>query len=294
MSATLENADTVRYELYAAKNDVGTVALGLIADSGLYSYTVNGVTKSVADASGQIVASAGDQVKIERVGGSLVIILLNSVGAPIGGGDPINQNPGYYYYRNVFTKNGNNKILRWSLLVEDGGTISDVKTTSIFNHYAGLSTAVEDDIVSAVLEFAFDVGTTLITNTTLSTYMGFSGDTTPIAYDGSPAKLTAPEPPQGLSENAGVIVAIDGLGKLDSHDGSSFSRSMSNMLYVLNTPDVLGQLLQIDVAAPFYLNMDNKFPINVNELRVRFLTVAGGTVLKFIAKPSLTILIDSN
>jgi hypothetical protein len=123
--------------------------------------------------------------------------------------------------------------------------------------------------------------------------MGFSGDTNAIYYEGLPAKLRAPEPPQGLSENTGVVVSVDGLGKLDSHDGSAFSRSMSNMIYVLNTPDALGQLLQIDVAAPIYLNMNNKFPLNINELRVRFLAFAGGTVLKFIGKPSLTILIDS-
>ena len=292
LSATLDNADAIFYELYAAKSALDTITFGVAAKNGFYEYIVNGAAKPVVDVSGAIVASAGDKIILKKVGGSLAIYINDSAGDPVGAGDPVNLNPGLYYYRDVFTKNQNNEILHWSMIVEDGGTISDVKTTSISNHYAGLTTAVQDDLVEAFLAFSYDVGT-IINNPILSTYMGWSGDTNALLYDGAPAKLRAPEPPQGISENAGVVVVIDGLGKLDSHDGSGFSKSMSNILYVLNTPDVLGQLLKLDVAAPFYLNMNNKFPININELRIRFLAFAGGTVLKFISKPSVTVLIDS-
>jgi hypothetical protein len=294
MQATLKNPDTVLHSLYAAKTVSSPIVFGVNAQNGFYNYVENGISHAVVDATGQIPASAGDKVTIDKVGASLAIYLADAGGNPIGSGDPINSQPGLYFYENVFSKTQNNQILHWSIIVEDGGGVSAVQTTSISNHYAGLTTAVQDDIVEAILAFRYlNGGTDTINNPTLSTYMGFSGDTDPFYYEGSPAKLRAQEPPQGLSENAGVIVAIDGLGKLDSHDGSSFSRSMSNMLYVLNTPDILGQLLQLDVAAPFYLNMNNKFPLNVNELRIRFLAFAGGNVLKFIGKPSLTILIDS-
>jgi hypothetical protein len=294
MQATLKNPNTILHNLYASKTPTSPIVFGVNAQNGFYNYVENGVSHAVVDATGQIAASADDNVSIQKVGASLAIYLTDAAGDPIGSGDPINSQPGLYFYENVFTKTQNNQILHWSIIVEDGGGVSNVQTTSISNHYAGLTTAVQDDIVEAILAFRYlNGGTDTINNPTLSTYMGFSGDTDPFYYEGSPAKLRAGEPPQGLSENAGVVVTIDGLGKLDSHDGSAFSRSMSNMLYVLNTPDVLGQLLQLDIAAPFYLNMNNKFPINVNELRIRFLAVAGGSVLKFVGKPSLTILVDS-
>jgi hypothetical protein len=292
LQATLKNPDTILHSIYAAKTATSSATFGVNAQNGTYNYVENGISHGIVDDNGLVPASSGDKVTISKYGGSLLILLEDSYGAPIGTG--FNAGPGEYLYENVFNKTQNNEILHWSIIVENGGGVSDVETTSISNHYSGLATSVDDYPVQAFIGFYYQSGFDVIDNPTLSTYMGFSGDTNIILYEGLPAKLRAPEQPQGLSENAGVVVAIDGLGKLDSHDGSAFSRSMSNMIYVLNTPDTLGQLLQLDVAAPFYLNMNNKFPINVNELRIRFLAFAGGSVLKFIGKPSLTILIDSS
>jgi hypothetical protein len=117
-----------------------------------------------------------------------------------------------------------------------------------------------------------------------------------IPYKGNPAHLQAREELLGLASYPGILITVDGLGPLESFDGSIDSRSQSNIVYVINDLSVVtSNQLQLDIPAPFYLNLKNSAPININELRAQFLPSSGSVTNKaisFSGKPSLTLLID--
>jgi hypothetical protein len=298
IKAALTAPDTIYHNIYAAETETSEVLFGVNATGGKYFARISNTSYPISDVSGQILAAAGDIITLTNYGGDIRVYIENSAGAAKGAGSGLpNNTAGYYFFLNKISQQENNTVTHWSIAVDDGGGVSNVQTTSIRNHLSteGLSLhSLKDNPINAFIQFTFigDITSVEVNNYTLATYMGFNGIQTQIAYSGTPAILTAPEVPQGVSENPGVLITLDGLGSLDSHDGANESRSQSNILYVLNTPDVLGQSLQLDVAAPFYLDLNNKYPVNVNELRCRFLPFAGGkTALKFQGKPSVAILI---
>jgi hypothetical protein len=101
---------------------------------------------------------------------------------------------------------------------------------------------------------------------------------------------------KGLPQYPGILVVVDGLGAFQSFDGASTSRSQDNIIYVLHDLSVVNaNIIQLDVPAPFYLDINNSNPINVNELRVRLLPASGqenNPVLTFTGKPCVTLLIE--
>jgi len=132
----------------------------------------------------------------------------------------------------------------------------------------------------------------------LATFAGFGmNGSSIIPYKGRPAHLEARETLVGLAAYPGLLISVDGLpGLLESFDGSKDSRSQSNVVYVVNDLSVVtSNQLQLDIPAPFYLNLKNSAPVNINELRARFLPSAGSLTNKaitFSGKPTLTLLID--
>jgi hypothetical protein len=131
----------------------------------------------------------------------------------------------------------------------------------------------------------------------LAIYLGFglSGGSL-ITYSGNPAKVSGRAPLTGLPSYPGILVTIDGLGPLQSYDGAGASKAPDNILYVLNDLSVVsGNQLQLDIPAPFFLDINNANPININELRARFLPATGqkqNPSLSFSGNPSITLLID--
>jgi hypothetical protein len=100
---------------------------------------------------------------------------------------------------------------------------------------------------------------------------------------------------EGIASYPGILVVIDGLGPLQSYDGAGTSKAPDNILYVLNDLAMANNTLRLDIPAPFYLDMNNSSPLNVNELRVRFLPATGqkqNPALSFSGNPSVTLLID--
>lgn len=134
-------------------------------------------------------------------------------------------------------------------------------------------------------------------NNLLATYCGFALiGTSQIPFNGNPAVIKGRDQMLGVAVYPSILVAVDGLGPLQSYDGSSDSKSQDNIVYCINDLTVIkSNQLQLDVPNYFSLNINNNAAINVSELRARFLPSAGSAsnrALTFSGKPSLSLLIE--
>lgn len=181
---------------------------------------------------------------------------------------------------------------RWYITMDLGCAITDSRCTVLYN--LPDNAVLTDSEVTASLQFK---NANDLTNMILAIYLGFglSGGSL-ITYSGNPATVSGRAELTGLPSYPGILVTIDGLGMLESYDGAGTSKAPDNILYVLNDLSVVsGNQLQLDIPAPFYLNMNNANPININELRARFLPATGqkqNPSLAFSGNPSITLLID--
>lgn len=290
--------------------DIHVNARHLVSDEAVYGFkttgsvynrTINNISAEILDSTGATIAVAnGDSVFIETYGGNLRFSITDAAGD--GKGSGFGTTPpvaGQYFYQNVISRIVNNETLHWTLLMEEGTKIENCGYSCLSNYAKPYSTdaAIKDSPVSAVLQFVTsDDPTEAVSNPTLATYAGFGGIFSAIPYEGNPASLRAPEPMLGLANNGAILVTLDGIGRLQSFDGASQSKSAENIVYVLNSTATLGQYLQIDMQKILYLDLDNEREVNVNQLRVRMLSVAGyqgeNRVLKFLGSPSFTFVID--
>ena len=181
---------------------------------------------------------------------------------------------------------------RWTIDMENSSKIDSCRATTVYG--AGGIQTLKDSNCNAVLQFKTPSDKV---NVVLGQYLGFGSDGgSDIAYSGNPATVSGRTGMSGFLTYPGIIVALDGLGPLQSFDGGAKSRAPDNIIYVLNDLKQLSNnLLQVDIPSPFYLDLNNPQPINVNELRARFLPATGyeeNPVLSFLGNPSLTLLID--
>jgi hypothetical protein len=240
---------------------------------------------NIVDSTGATIATAdGDIIKMEVYGGTVVIRIEDDAGVGKGAGN--NGVAGEYLYTNAISKAENNLKLYWSMLVAPGAVVEEVL----------YQTLAADTNITALCGLKFVTSTATVPNSKLATYCGFGGQLSLISYEGNPAILKAPEPLLGLNSFGSILITLDGIGKIASFDGSALSKSADNIIFVLNSPATYGQYVQVDVANIFYLDLDNSTDLNVNQLRVRFLSGAGyqskERVLKFLDNPSVSILID--
>lgn len=181
---------------------------------------------------------------------------------------------------------------RWYMSMSGNVAITSCACTTLYN--VPDNSLLTDSEVSASLQFK---NVNDLTNMLLAIYLGFglSGGSL-ITYTGNPATVSGRGELTGLPSYPGILVTIDGLGPLQSYDGAGASKAPDNILYVLNDLSIVsGNQLQLDIPAPFYLDMNNAHPINVNELRARFLPATGqkqNPSLAFSGNPSITLLID--
>jgi hypothetical protein len=285
-SATLNNANTNRVSIYAQggvgnfNNPQGDL-YGFEASGGTYYSIVNSSTSPIA-----ISASANDQVIIELFNKSLKITINDSAGTLKGIFSAINQVKEKYY------NTGN--PLNWGMVGVSGTIVSNAFCTRLTNSPTSNKHQLTDDYIFAGLRFE---NASNVVNRQLALFLGFpTAGNSLEEYSGNPAVLPATSRMKGLPQYPGILVVVDGLGAFQSFDGASSSRSQDNIIYVLHDLSVVNaNIIQLDVPAPFYLDINNSNPINVNELRVRLLPASGqesNPVLTFTGKPCITLLIE--
>jgi hypothetical protein len=255
---------------------------GFEVSGGTYYKVINDVHTSLATS-----WAANDVVVMETYAGGYHLTITSSTGTVKKQEDNLLALPRIWYGPTLQAG------FKWQIEMTQSSQISGCYATTVYG--AGGQQATLKDVTSNnVLKFAADSGAV---NKPLATYVGFGDEAgTDIVYSGNPAVLGGREPMSGLPANSGVLVVLDGLGPLQSFDGAATSRAPDNILYVLNDlTNVNSNVLQIDIPAPFYLDLNNAHPINVNELRARFMPATGyklNPTLSFSGKPSLTLLID--
>jgi hypothetical protein len=260
---------------------------GIKTETNIYKKIFSNVVSNIVDSTNATVATEdGDTVKMEVYAGTVLITIEDAAGDGKGAGNA--GTPGEYLYTNAISKAENNLKLYWTMLVAPDAVIEDVQ----------YQTLADNTNKTALCGLKFVTSNKDIPNAKLASFCGFGGQLSLISYEGNPAILKAPEPLLGLNAFGSILVTLDGVGKIASFDGSALSKSADNILYVLNTPASYGQYIQVDVANIFYLDLDNSVDLNVNQLRVRFLSGAGyqskERVLKFLGNPSVSILIDDS
>jgi len=229
--------------------------------------------------------AANDQLSFSTLGGRLVVRITDASGNLKASYDEQSKIPRVLYQPNAYG-------LDWNIQLEANGKIDNCLCTYLVNNPD--QGTVGDMPTSGLLQF---VTPTNVHNTLLAVFAGFGmNGSAIIPYKGNPAKLQGRDDLLGLAAYPGILISVDGLGPLDSFDGSKDSRSQSNVVYVINDLSVVtSNQLQLDVPSPFFLSIKNSGTINVNELRARFLPSAGSltnTAIAFSGKPSLTLLID--
>jgi hypothetical protein len=229
--------------------------------------------------------AANDQLFFSTFGGRIIVRILDASGALKVSYNEANKIPRALYAPNSFG-------LDWNIKMAANGQISLSQCTYLVN--LPDQNILGDVNTSGLLQFVTPTNTY---NTLLATFCGFGmNGASIIPYKGNPAHLQAREELLGLASYPGILITVDGLGPLESFDGSIDSRSQSNIVYVINDLSVVtSNQLQLDIPAPFYLNLKNSAPININELRAQFLPSSGSVTNKaisFSGKPSLTLLID--
>lgn len=230
--------------------------------------------------------AANDILSFSTFGGRLVIRILDAASNLKASYDEIGKIPRVLYEPNSYG-------LNFNIELSANGQISVGNCTYLDSLPA--DPLVGDVNTAGILQFLTPTNTY---NVMLATFAGFGmNGSSIIPYKGRPAHLEARETLVGLAAYPGLLISVDGLpGLLESFDGSKDSRSQSNVVYVVNDLSVVtSNQLQLDIPAPFYLNLKNSAPVNINELRARFLPSAGSLTNKaitFSGKPTLTLLID--
>lgn len=259
---------------------VGTGGWGIDISGGVYwkqltsSYTSTGVSWA-----------AGDVVQMDTYAGGYYLKIDSSAGVNKYNAPDLLAIPRSYYSKQLINN-------RWLIDLAATASITNCTCTTLYN--LPDNDKLQDTEITAELKFK---DTNDQTNMVLAIFMGFglSGGS-PIIYSGNPATLGGRAEMTGIANYPGILVTIDGLGPLQSFDGAAQSKSQDNIVYVLNDLSIInGNNLQLDIPAPFYLDLNNANPINVNELRARFLPASGqfaNPALSFSGKPSLTLLID--
>ena len=264
----------------AGKIQVGTEGWGVDVSGGVYfkqlalSRTSTGVSWQAGDVVQMDTYAGGYHLKIDSSGGVNKLTVDNLLAIP----------------RSYYGKQQNNN--KWLIDIATSASITNCTCTTLYN--VPENNRLQDTEVTAELRFKDSNNQT---NMILAIFMGFglSGGS-PIIYSGNPATLGGRAEMTGIANYPGILVTIDGLAPLQSFDGASQSKSQDNILYVLNDLSVInGNNLQLDIPAPFFLDLNNANPVNINELRARFLPASGqfaNPALSFSGKPSLTLLID--
>jgi hypothetical protein len=284
-TATLVNAQTYNVQIYAQGGKAYPLGdrYGVAVVGGAYNYLTNTSTTAFSPA---ISAAANDQVIIELFNKSLKITVKDSTGTVKGTHSSINT------IKNIYYNTG--QPLRWAVFGNNGTNIATCSCTRLTNAPVTEKHALFDDFVQAGLKFQSAAN---VTNGQLSIYLGHpTAGNTLQEYAGNPAELQPTTQMRGIPEYPGILVTLDGLGPLQSYDGASSSKAPDNILYVLHDlSTVTGNQVELDIPAPFYLDINNANPININELRVRLLPAAGqesNPVLTFTGKPCITLLIQ--
>lgn len=286
-TATLVNAQTYDVRLYAGgagalKSPIGD-RYGVAVIGGAYNYLTNTATTAFSPA---VSAAANDQVIIELFNKHLKITVKDSTGTVKGTHSSLSTIKDIYY--------NTGRPLRWAVIGVNGTNIATCSCTRLTNAPVTEKHALVDDFVQAGLKFQSAAN---VTNGQLSIYLGHpTAGNTLQEYAGNPAELQPTTRMTGIPEYPGILVTLDGLGPLQSYDGASSSRAPDNILYVLHDlSTVTGNQVELDIPAPFYLDINNANPININELRIRLLPAAGqesNPVLTFTGKPCITLLIQ--
>lgn len=229
--------------------------------------------------------AAGDVVQMDAYAGGLHLKIDSSAGA-----NKLTESNLLAIPRSSYGKQVVNN--RWLVSVDFSSSITNCTCTTLYN--VPDNDYLQDTNVTAELRFKDSNDDT---NMILAIFMGFGlAGGSPLIYAGNPATLSGRAEMTGIANYPGILVTIDGLGPLQSFDGASQSKSQDNIVYVLNDLSIInGNNLQLDIPAPFFLDLNNANPINVNELRARFLPASGqfaNPALSFSGKPSLTLLID--
>lgn len=292
-SATLVNANTADVQVFAtAYKKSGTILIGekygIGVTSGVYKVLRGGLI-GPTDFSPSISAAANDRIQIEMYNGTLSLAVYSSTGTLKGTYVNATGVPTRYY--NTADK------MRWGVNLTNTASITNATCTRLTNAPVSPKHNLTDSEVSAAIQFVNSSGNV---NANLELFLGFGSEgSTIIKYSGNPAILNPRYEMRGLPSYPGILVAIDGLGNFQSYDGAATSKSADNILYVLHDlSTIAGNIVELDVPAPFFLDMNNAHPININELRVRLLPAAGQTgngtnpVLSFSGKPCITLLIQ--
>jgi hypothetical protein len=229
--------------------------------------------------------AAGDVVQIDTYGGGYHLNIDSSAGVNKLNVSNLLAIPRTFYGKQLVNN-------RWLIDIANTSSITNCTCTTLYN--VPDNNNLQDTDVTAELRFKDSNDQT---NMVLAIFMGFGlAGGSPIIYSGNPATLGGRAEMTGIANYPGILVTIDGLGPLQSFDGAAQSKSQDNIVYVLNDLSIInGNNLQLDIPAPFYLDLNNANPININELRARFLPASGqfaNPALSFSGKPSLTLLID--
>jgi len=159
-------------------------------------------------------------------------------------------------------------------------SITDLEEQNLSNFVqcsAGSSAILEDGLTTTLeLQAGGDVGVShtiqLVTNSIpIFRALGFTNGTT-FNASGAPAVIVSPNPAQGILEQSGVIVALEGLD-LDTYIGSVNAPKSGgvNVLDVLFAdPNDLRTITQ-QVSFPMPLDVKNQREIVIRDLRIRFL-----------------------
>jgi len=272
-------------EIYAS-DGIANPVFGLKIDASLNYLAIFRPSKA---ASAQYVDlsydfNANDVFSFDTYGGNLQIKITDASGTVRVNYTRANAVDKAYY-------KPSSETLDWWIRLSANNSLSNMVNSTLINLF---NQSVCDVSTQGVLQFINASG---VSNTLLATYFGLGRSVNaPINYTGNPATLVGREEMVGLAAYPGILIQIDGLGKLSSYDGSPQSKGQDNIVYVVNDLSVVsGNQIQLDVPAPFFLDIKNSHPITVTELRARFLPVSGGvsnTNISFSGKPSLTLLID--
>ena len=281
IQATFVNAEAVDMGLYVVDFYSGEIYWGLHVVDGAYYLKTPTDDIEVLEGTEPVLATDGDIVELWQFGGSIIIRIAGNVYPTYTGIVP----------RTVFDRSLNG--LTWQLNAETDGQISDITLTELEGIAPPLTMVGDEEDVVAFIQFRDITG---VSCKLLSGYLGFPGDFDKIVYrpkvQNSPSILVSPVEPVGVPTISSIIITIEGIGILRSVDGSGDSKAPSNIVYAIHKLKDVGQFLQLDIPQPIYLNLNNRNPVNVNELRVRMLEASGYNTLKFLGKPSFTFVIS--
>jgi hypothetical protein len=289
-AATWVNPNTVDMEINAvsyADPEVIYWGLRVLTVAGNRQYqaanrviSALGVRSTVYTNLGSGYALANDVIELDRFGESVRITITRSGGTP-----QIFNGPLSGIVREL-TDQSKDTIV-WSVKANTGGQMSGCQCTNV-DGLDPLSRLLNTN-VNASLQFVTAVNAF---NTILSMYCGFPSERQPIVYRGDPAILSSRFTIGGIPGYPGILVTLDGLGLMKSHDGAATAKSPANIVYSVNELQDKTQYLQLDIPELLYLDVGNPAPINVNELRVRLFEAGGFNPITFIGKPSFSFIID--